>query len=140
MYDLIMPRNIFSGENSIQSLKEVIIKEKIFRVLILTDSGIASTDLPDLVLENIPPDTDSVVMSNIVPEPSYEQVQKIIDDCRAYNPDFIIALGGGSVIDTAKLASLLIRSPLKVKNLLSDPLLLSKSIKKLLGVNTGNSR
>ena len=131
MYDLIMPRNIFSGENSIQSLKEVIIKEKIFRVLILTDSGIASTDLPDLVLENIPPDTDSVVMSNIVPEPSYEQVQKIIDDCRAYNPDFIIALGGGSVIDTAKLASLLIRSPLKVKNLLADPLLLSKSIKML---------
>ena len=53
-------------------------------------------------------------------EPSYQQAQAAIDAFKASGADFIVAVGGGSVMDIAKLASLLKTNEYGVKELL-DP-------------------
>ena len=47
------------------------------------------------------------MLDDLPPEPSYGQVQKLVDACRAEGADMILAVGGGSVMDTAKLAGVL---------------------------------
>ncbi len=51
------------------------------------------------------------VFDDVVPDPRDEGVLKARDLCLKYSPDIIIALGGGSVIDTAKVVWCLYEFP-----------------------------
>lgn len=53
-------------------------------------------------------------------EPSYQEVQKSIDELGEFSPNLVIGLGGGSVIDTAKLFSVVYQTEYTVKDLLED--------------------
>lgn len=43
------------------------------------------------------------LFQSVKPNPSYEDTISVIKEARIYNPDFVVALGGGSTIDTAKM-------------------------------------
>ena len=45
---------------------------------------------------------DFKIYSNIIPDPPVEIVAQCIKEIMDYNPDCVIAVGGGSAIDTAK--------------------------------------
>ncbi|MFX1558838.1 MAG: iron-containing alcohol dehydrogenase, partial [Promethearchaeota archaeon] len=49
--------------------------------------------------------------NDVVPNPKEEGILKAKEQCIAYKPDIIIALGGGSVIDTAKTMWVLYEFP-----------------------------
>ena len=51
------------------------------------------------------------VFDDVVPDPREEGVLKAREQCLAYSPDIIIALGGGSVMDTAKVVWCLYEFP-----------------------------
>lgn len=53
------------------------------------------------------------VNMNVIENPPVESVKEIADDCRAFNPDFLVAVGGGSSLDTAKAVSVLLPHPEK---------------------------
>lgn len=42
------------------------------------------------------------IFTEVVPDPHEEDILKCAEKCNAYKPDLILALGGGSVMDTAK--------------------------------------
>lgn len=65
-------------------------------------------------------------------EPSYQQAQAVIDAFKASGADFIVAVGGGSVMDIAKLASLLKTNEYGVKELLDAPLRAHKCVPTLM--------
>ena len=44
----------------------------------------------------------------VTPEPGVELVRECVAAARAFNPDVVIGLGGGSNMDTAKLASMIL--------------------------------
>ena len=50
---------------------------------------------------------ETVVLDDLPAEPSYMEAQRLVDQCKECGADFIMAVGGGSVMDTAKLASIL---------------------------------
>jgi len=61
----------------------------------------------DIVMKQIEKSgIDVVEYSGIKPNPVIEDVYKAIEVCSKEEVDFIIALGGGSVVDTAKIVSL----------------------------------
>lgn len=133
MYKLMLPACIISGIDSIRNLKSIIEKEAVSRIVIFTDKGVADSGLLKQICDCLIDLCISIrIFDNVNSEPEYEHVQELICKCREINPDFIIALGGGSVMDTAKLASLLIKSPFNVKDLFSDPTVAGKSIKSLM--------
>jgi len=131
-YSLKMPPNVYAGENSLGMLPAVLEQNRVQNLVIFTDKGIRNAGLLDVVLNVLPEQYRAApVLDDLPPEPTYSQAQKLVDQCKALKADFIIAVGGGSVMDTAKLASILVSDEITVKDLLDDPLLGRKCCKVL---------
>ena len=100
-YVMNMPRTVYSGVNALDNLTTVVKNAK--KVAIFTDRGILATGLVDLPMAKIrEAGKEVVVFSDLPPEPTYSQAQKLVDEFRASGADFIVAVGGGSVIDSSK--------------------------------------
>ena len=56
-------------------------------------------------------DIDYVSLSGVVPNPRLEKVYEGVKMCKAYGVDFILAVGGGSVIDSAKAIAYALGEP-----------------------------
>lgn len=130
-YNMIMPRAIYSGKNALKNLKTITAGAK--KVAVFTDKGILSTGLVELPLAELKEaGMETVVISDLPPEPTYSQVQTLVDQFQESKADFIVAVGGGSAMDTAKLASLLATEHYTVKDLLDNPGLAVKTVKTCL--------
>ncbi len=73
-------------------------------VLFLTTSGFAKRGLTDEVAGMLGSSLVEIV-DNIEPNPELAQLERLVEDLRHMDFDTIVALGGGSVIDTAKVIS-----------------------------------
>jgi len=101
------PRIAF-GEDSLEQLDTV----EGDRVLIVTDPVLRKLGMLDLVVGELKKRTRSVdVFDQVEPEPSFENVEKAAAFARSFQPDLIVALGGGSCIDAAKAAWVLYERP-----------------------------
>ena len=126
-YVMNMPRTVYSGVNALDNLTAVV--KDATKVAIFTDRGILASGLVDLPQAKIrEAGKEVVVFSDLPPEPTYMQAQKLVDEFRQSGADFIVAVGGGSAMDTAKLASLLVTDKYTIKDLLDDPLLGVKTV------------
>lgn len=120
-YQIKIPSGIYGGEGCIEKIKEIVAKEQAKQLLVFTDKGILSTGLADILLgelRKIP--VKFRVIDNLVPEPSYRDVERLMEEADEQEGDLIVAVGGGSVMDAAKLCSILKDAPYTVKDLLSD--------------------
>ena len=126
-YVMNMPRTVYSGVDALSNLTAVV--KDATKVAIFTDRGILASGLVDLPQAKIrEAGKEVVVFSDLPPEPTYMQAQKLVDEFRQSGADFIVAVGGGSAMDTAKLASLLVTDKYTIKDLLDDPLLGVKTV------------
>lgn len=103
-YSMTMPRTVYSGMDALENLKTIVKDAK--KVAIFTDRGILSTglvDLPPAKLQEAGKET--IVISDLPPEPTYMQVQKLVDEFKASGADFIVAVGGGSATPSFAVAS-----------------------------------
>lgn len=127
---LIIPPVMYAGEGSIGKLSEILKRERAGKVLVFTDRGILDSGLAEPVFGCLKETGVSYeVFSDLKPEPSYQEVEKIRQAAEKSRGDLILALGGGSVLDTAKLCSVLKGSPYTVKDLLEDPSRAEKQIR-----------
>ncbi|AJI23121.1 iron-containing alcohol dehydrogenase [Priestia megaterium] len=131
-YNLKMPTNVFAGPDAMQNL-DTIIKDGVKKITIFTGNEIFKLGLLDEVISIIEKNNiEYEILSDIPTEPSYTEAQKVIDQFKALNSDFIIGVGGGSVMDIAKLASVLSTDDYTVKDLLENPLLAKKQVSSLM--------
>ncbi len=91
--------NIIYGEGALNFLENI--KEK--KCFIVTDKVIEDMGYSKILTDKLDKfGKEYIVFNDVVPDPHEEEVMKGKDSCNKYSPDLIIALGGGSVIDTAK--------------------------------------
>lgn len=132
-YQVKIPSCSYGGEGSIEKIKEIIAKEKSQKVVVFSDEGIKATGLLDILTKQL--DETGVqyhVFTDCKPEPSYLQVEAVVDMVQGQECDLIIGLGGGSVMDAAKLASVLKGAPYTIKDLLNDPTQAEKKVKTVM--------
>ena len=132
-YQVKIPSCSYGGEGSIEKIKEIIAKEKSQKVVVFSDEGIKTTGLLDILTKQL--DETGVqyhVFTDCKPEPSYLQVEAVVDMVQGQECDLIIGLGGGSVMDAAKLASVLKGAPYTIKDLLNDPTQAEKKVKTVM--------
>lgn len=132
-YNLKMPRAIYGGENSMDNLADILRKNGSRKVAMFTDKGLRKLGLfalPEAVVRET--GVAYSVLDNLPAEPSYGQVQEVIDEFKKSGADLIVACGGGSVMDAAKLASVLATDAYGVKELLEDPGLAKKCVPTVL--------
>ncbi|MCD8018377.1 MAG: iron-containing alcohol dehydrogenase [Clostridiales bacterium] len=121
-YSLRTPHAVYAGENAIGNITDIIRTCQAKRVAVFTDKGIEACGLLAFSEEAIQAaGVDYYILNEIPAEPSYMAVQKIVDQFKEENADLIVACGGGSVMDAAKLASVLVTDEYGVKELLDDP-------------------
>lgn len=131
-YNLKMPKQVFAGEHALEQV-ETILAEDIKKVVLFTDKGILGLGLTDLVQNTIRENgVELVILSDIPAEPTYQQAQAVVDRFKKENANLVIAIGGGSVMDVAKLASILATDDYSIKDLLDEPLLAKKQVPLLM--------
>lgn len=132
-YELKMPRAVFSGENALAKIAAIFAENSVRRLAVFTDKGIEGAGLLELPMEQVRKSgVGFIILDDLPPEPTYLEAQRLVDQCRAYGADFIMAVGGGSVMDTAKLASILMTDAYGVKELLDAPGRAKKCVKTLM--------
>lgn len=132
-YNLKMPHAVYSGENSLENIKTIIVENRVNKLAVFTDKGIESAGLLDYPMNFVnETGVEVIILDELPPEPTYSEVQKLVDQFKESKADFIMAVGGGSVIDTAKLASILATDEYGVYELLDQPKLAKKCVKTLI--------
>jgi alcohol dehydrogenase class IV len=129
---LRMPGQIYAGKNSLEQIA-AILEGKYKKIAVFTDKGIQSSGITDYPLELIGKCNAEIVIFNELPtEPTCDEAQRAVDDFKKSGADFIVAIGGGSVLDVAKLASIAATDAYGVRELLQTPLLGKKYVKTLM--------
>lgn len=100
-------KNIYINPGSIDHLRSL----KTKRAFVVTSRSAATRGHLSLILERLAPDCRVNVFSDISVEPDFGTIQAAIEMMRKAQPDTIIALGGGSVLDAAKIMRLFYDSP-----------------------------
>ena len=132
-YNLKMPHSVFSGKDALENIPVILKGNHVQHLAVFTDQGIRSAGLLDLPMAWVEKcGVDTVILDDLPAEPTYAEAQKLVDQCKAWGADFIMAVGGGSVMDTAKLASILMTNEYGIKDLLDTPTRAKKCIKSLM--------
>ena len=97
-----VPEKIYFEAGSIQYLEKM---PDIQRAFIVTDEGMIKLGYVDKILYHLRKRQQYVhseIFSDVESDPSFDTIKKGVEAMKNFNPDVIIALGGGSPIDAAK--------------------------------------
>lgn len=129
--NLTFPKKLVFGIGTASQLDQL--TEATDRILLLTDKVLVQNGTIAKLLQNAGPQLlGATVMSDVPIEPTAEQVQTLISTLGDKSYDVVIAIGGGSILDTAKLIAGLSHQPFTVYDLLDDPSVLKKRGTKLI--------
>ncbi len=113
-----LPTKIIFGLESYQRIGEEIRKLNRHRALVVTDQGIRKAGIIDLVEGSLKKaGVNHDLYDEVIPDPTIESVEKTLAVVKEKKPDVLVAVGGGSSIDTAKLAGALDVSSLTLPEL-----------------------
>ena len=104
-FNLSIKTKIYFGPDKENLIGDILKSENVQRVLIIIGEGsVKKNGLLTKVIGKIEEKKiEYLLLEGVRPNPSIEFVRDNIIKIRNYKPDFILAIGGGSVIDTAKL-------------------------------------
>ena len=108
-YDFFCPVKLLAGEQALEQLASELASLGARRPLLLTDKGVNATGLATL-LANVLAEGDlpvAAIWDEIPADSSTAVVERIAKRYRELDCDSLVALGGGSVIDTAKAVNIL---------------------------------
>lgn len=95
-----LPRDIYYGKGALEELKNLTGKKAI---IVTGGSSMKKFGFLDKVLNNLhAAGMETQLFEGVEPDPSVETVMKGAAAMRAFEPDWIVAIGGGSPIDAAK--------------------------------------
>ena len=111
-FDFYMPARIKFGEGALEALGEIALPGKKALVVVSAGSSMKKLGYLDRVVELLRKNqVDSVVFDKIRPNPGSSEVMEAARLARAEGCDFVVGLGGGSSIDSAKSIAVMARNP-----------------------------
>ena len=129
---LTIPAVTYAGEGSIEKLRDIIRSEDAKSILVFTDKGIRSFGLSARVEAICAEEGTLKIVDDLTAEPAVSDIERVMREVEADRPDLIVGLGGGSVMDAAKLASILIGADYTLRDLLADATLAQKQVKSVM--------
>ena len=132
-YQIKIPSCVYGGEGCVDNIKNIIEKENAKKLIVFTDKGIRGAGLLDILTKVLDEaKTEYKVIDDLTAVPAYQDVERVIKEAEDYSGDLIIGIGGGSVMDAAKLCSVLKGADYTVRDLLKDPTLARKQVKTVM--------
>ncbi len=94
----------FLGRGSSAQLCRHIARTGVQRVLVVTDKPLREMGLVDRAVgELLAAEADVAFYDGVLPDPTYEQVAEGVAAARAHRSEVVLAVGGGSAMDAAKI-------------------------------------
>ena len=112
-FEYFAPTKVIFGKDSHLQIGDILKKENCHKVLIHYGgkSAVASGLIDEVSGYLTDAGIDFVTLGGVVPNPRLSKVREGIELCKKENVDFILAVGGGSVIDSAKAISYGVANP-----------------------------
>ncbi len=108
----VLNETSYFGFGAREVLTEEIINRGYKKVLVVTDKSLFEIGLTKKVTDKLDEaGIEYTVYSNVKPNPTIKNVLDGVEVCKNYGADVIVAVGGGSSIDTAKGISIVMTNP-----------------------------
>lgn len=131
MYAWKIPGTVVSGEHAIEQLPFLCAEAK--KIAVFSDHSIEAAGVLEHPLALLrQAGLETVCLLDLYPEPTYKQAQAVVDAFQSSGADRIVAIGGGSVMDIAKLCSIAADGRYTIKDLLDDPSRGKKTVKTVM--------
>lgn len=109
---IILNETSYFGWNAREHLVPEIQKRQFKKILVVTDETLMKCDVASKVIDALKEGNISFeVFDKVKPNPTIKNCHDGIDACKKTGADAIVAVGGGSVIDTAKCIGIVINNP-----------------------------
>ena len=129
---IFFPGKLVFGNGSLSNLADEIAQLKPARVFIATIEPLrnAIDGLKNALITNA---IEVLIDTSVVQEPTFSDFKKLIKKAAPFNPDLVIGIGGGSVLDIAKLVAAQLENEQQLKDYIGIGLLKGRK-KKLVCV------
>lgn len=126
---LLRVPEVYIGENALNEIENVLKKLNAQKIMVVTDKGIVKAGIY-AKLEKILKDLkkEIVLFDEVLPDPEIRLVSDVAQIARKEKIDVVIGLGGGSSIDTAKVAAALVTNDKDVNSYIGIGLLEKDSV------------
>ena len=109
---IILNETSYFGWNARSRLLAEIQKRKFKKILVVTDETLMKCDVASKVIDVLKDGNISFeVFDKVKPNPTIKNCHDGIAACKKVGADAIVAVGGGSVIDTAKCIGIVVNNP-----------------------------
>lgn len=109
---IILNETSYFGRGAREKLAEEIKKRQFQKILVVTDKTLLETGIVSLVTETLEKNhLDYVTYDGVKPNPTVQNVQDGLKVAKDNNVDCVVAIGGGSSIDTAKAIAVIMTNP-----------------------------
>ena len=109
---IVLNETSYFGRESRKKLGEELLSRGYKRVLLVTDFNLIQAGVTDMVIDILAKNRILFyTFYNVKPNPTVENVQDGLSLAQVNGVDAIVAVGGGSVIDTAKAISIIMTNP-----------------------------
>lgn len=110
-------QNIYYGSGCRTEIPSICAREEWKRVLVIADPGIVQSGVVKQIQELLDKAGIShALFDDIKPDPPVEKIELAIEMARTFNADVLLAIGGGSSLDTAKGVAIVGDSNYKVED------------------------
>jgi alcohol dehydrogenase class IV len=124
------PGKLVFGKGTLAQLPDEITTLSAGKVLIVTITPLLNQISP-LITTLEEKGVKVTVNTSITNEPSFADVQQMLNEVKGFNPDVVVGIGGGSVLDVAKLIAALLDNEQGLKDIVGIGFLKSRP-KKLI--------
>ena len=106
---VVLNETSYFGRGSREKLIEEINNRDYKRIFVVTDSGLVRSGVANMVLDLMNKnELDYYIYDGVKPNPTVNNVLDGLSIARDNNVDCVVAIGGGSVIDTAKAVAIIL--------------------------------
>ena len=136
MPDLLAYPRVLFDFGAIGSIGGELARLGMRRPLLLTDAGLVEHGIVKRVLDALPGDIEATVFDGIPPNPTVAGVEAAAETWREQGCDGVLAVGGGSVMDSGKAVRVAVTHEGPILDYLRDPGKVTASVAPLITVPT----
>ncbi len=109
---MILNETSYFGKGAIQKVADEVKKRNYKKALIVTDQSLIQLGIATKVIDILKRAAlEYEIYDGITPNSSIQDVQSGVKACQQAKADYLIAIGGGSPIDTAKAIGIIVNNP-----------------------------